>query len=63
MSAAGDLVLVEGAGGPVATVTVNRPTALNALDGATLAALFATDDQKEGMRAFIEKRTPKWSGR
>jgi enoyl-CoA hydratase len=39
LSAPGDLVLVEGAGGPVATVTVNRPQALNALDGATLAAL------------------------
>ena len=25
--------------------------------------LFATDDQKEGMRAFIEKRKPLWKGR
>jgi enoyl-CoA hydratase len=25
--------------------------------------LFATDDQKEGMRAFIEKRTAQWHGR
>jgi len=24
--------------------------------------LFATDDQKEGMRAFIEKRTAEWTG-
>lgn len=23
-------------------------------------ALFATEDQKEGMTAFIEKRTPNW---
>ena len=25
--------------------------------------LFASDDQKEGMRAFIEKRKPSWTGR
>ncbi len=24
--------------------------------------LFASDDQKEGMRAFIEKRSPQWTG-
>ncbi|HUG61074.1 MAG TPA: enoyl-CoA hydratase [Methylomirabilota bacterium] len=26
-------------------------------------AMFATDDQKEGMRAFLEKRKPSWSDR
>ena len=27
------------------------------------AGLFGTQDQKEGMRAFLEKRPPRWSGR
>ena len=26
-------------------------------------ALFATEDQKEGMRAFVEKRAPKWKNK
>jgi enoyl-CoA hydratase len=34
-----ELALVESPGGPVATVTVNRPAALNALDAPTLSAL------------------------
>jgi enoyl-CoA hydratase len=28
-----------------------------------VALLFGTEDQKEGMRAFIEKRKPQWKGR
>src|SRR5207248_1944091 len=33
-----------------------------ALERELFAALFATADQKEGMRAFLEKRPPAWKG-
>jgi enoyl-CoA hydratase/carnithine racemase len=26
-------------------------------------ALFSTEDQKEGVNAFLEKRTPQWKNR
>ena len=34
-----------------------------AMERHLFSSLFATQDQKEGMRAFIEKRAPKWTGR
>jgi enoyl-CoA hydratase/carnithine racemase len=33
------------------------------LERRLFAGLFATADQKEGMRAFIEKRAAAWSGK
>ena len=36
---------------------------INARDFATVAALYASDDQLEGARAFTEKRAPVWRGR
>jgi enoyl-CoA hydratase len=33
------------------------------LERQLFAGLFATHDQKEGMRAFLEKRAPVWTGR
>jgi enoyl-CoA hydratase len=34
-----------------------------ALERQLFATLFATQDQKEGMRAFLDKRAPNWTGR
>ena len=50
------LALVDGGGEPVATVTVNRPRALNALDGPTLQALldaFTALAGEPGVRCVI----------
>ncbi len=33
-----------------------------AVEREQFAGLFATQDQKEGMRAFVEKRPPAWKG-
>ena len=34
----------------------------NAFEAHTFSLCFATEDQKEGMRAFVEKRAPHWKG-
>jgi enoyl-CoA hydratase len=51
-----------------AKVAVNRAFEMPLTDGlaaeqADFFGLFATEDQKEGMRAFMEKRSPTWRGR
>jgi enoyl-CoA hydratase len=58
--------------GPLAVAAVKRailrgqdvplPTA-NELEATAFSALFGTSDQREGMRAFIEKRAPRFEGK
>ncbi|HEY8517631.1 MAG TPA: enoyl-CoA hydratase-related protein [Candidatus Binatia bacterium] len=43
--------------------TYGDPRELGAYIGSTLATLFATEDHREGARAFVEKRQPVFKGR
>jgi enoyl-CoA hydratase len=45
-----------------ATSNTNLPSGLD-LEEMSWSSLYATSDQKEGMRAFAEKRAPKFSGK
>ena len=38
-------------------------TAANELEAQAFAMLFGSDDQKEGMKAFVEKRKPDFKGK
>jgi enoyl-CoA hydratase len=52
----------------IAKEAVNRSFEVSLAEGIRFErrvfhSLFATEDQKEGMKAFIEKRAPKWKNK
>jgi len=52
----------------IAKEAVNRAFEVSLAEGIRFErrvfhSLFATEDQKEGMKAFVEKRPPKWKNK
>ncbi len=68
----GEIATKIAAKGPLAIAALKRvvieasacdPRTANALEQETFGVLFGSEDQKEGMRAFLEKRTATFHGR
>jgi enoyl-CoA hydratase len=71
LSRVGDVARKIASKGPLAVAAVKRVilrgadvtlTTANELEAAAFAALFGTGDQREGMRAFLEKRAATFEG-
>jgi enoyl-CoA hydratase len=71
LSRVGDVAMKIASKGPLAIAAVKRVilrgadvtlTTANELEATAFASLFGTGDQREGMRAFLEKRTAKFEG-